>query len=176
MGDAPETVLTEEQERAVEIEKYRSAFLSGANWFFWIAGLSLVNSLIILFNGEWSFVVGLGATQIVDGIASVVAEETEPSAVMIVRTVALVLDIGIACVFVLFGWLARKRMGWAFILGMLLYFIDGLIFLLVQDWLSIGFHAFALFCIFGGYASMKKLIELEGDPQYDSVSTQVEPM
>ena len=64
MEDAPETVLTEEQERAVEIEKYRSAFLSGANWFFWIAGLSLVNSLIILFSGEWSFIVGLGATQI----------------------------------------------------------------------------------------------------------------
>ena len=175
MEDAPETVLTEEQERAVEVEKYRSGFLSGANWFFWIAGLSLVNSLIVVFNGEWSFVVGLGATQIVDGIASVVAADVEPNAVMIVRIVALALNVAIAAVFALFGWLARKRMGWAFILGMLLYLIDGLIFLLVQDWLSIGFHAFALFCIFGGYGSMKKLIELEGDPQYAAVSTQVEP-
>ena len=49
MEDAPETALTEEQERAVEIEKNRSAFLSGANWFFWIAGLSLINSIIALF-------------------------------------------------------------------------------------------------------------------------------
>jgi hypothetical protein len=175
MDDLPEIALTEEQEKAVEIEKLRSAFLSGANWFFWIAGLSLVNSLIILFSGEWSFVVGLGATQIVDGIASVVAEDVEPNMVMIVRIVGLALDVMIALVFVLFGWLARKRMGWAFILGMLLYFVDGLIFLLVQDWLSIGFHAFALFCIFGGYASMKRLVQLEGNPEYAAVSNQFEP-
>jgi hypothetical protein len=169
MEGAPENVLTEEQERALEIEKLRSAFLAGANWFFWIAGLSLVNSLTILFNGEWSFVVGLGATQIIDGIASVVVEDVEPNVVTIVRVVTLGLDILIALVFVLFGWLARKRMGWAFILGMLLYFVDGLIFLLVQDWLSIGFHAFALFCIFGGYASMKKLAQMEGQQAYSPV-------
>jgi hypothetical protein len=95
--------------------------------------------------------------------------------VMIVRIVGLALDVMIALVFVLFGWLARKRMGWAFILGMLLYFVDGLIFLLVQDWLSIGFHAFALFCIFGGYASMKRLVQLEGNPEYAAVSNQFEP-
>jgi hypothetical protein len=52
---------------------------------------------------------------------------------------------------------------------MLLYFVDGLIFLLVQDWLSIGFHAFALFCIFGGYASMKKLAQLEAQSEYTPV-------
>jgi hypothetical protein len=169
MEGAPESTLTEEQKRALEIEKLRTAFLSGANWFFWIAGLSLVNSLIILFNGEWSFVVGLGATQIIDGIASVVVEDVEPNVVTIVRVVTLGLDILIALVFVLFGWLARKRMGWAFILGMLLYFVDGLIFLLVQDWLSIGFHAFALFCIFGGYASLKKLAQMEGQQAYSPV-------
>ncbi len=166
MEGAPESVLTEEQERAVEIEKLRSAFRAGANWFFWIAGLSMVNSLIILFNGEWSFVVGLGATQVVDGIAYAAAEELDANAVTIVRGVALALDVLIALVFVGFGWLARKRMGWAFVLGMLLYFVDGLIFLLVQDWLSIGFHAFALFCIFGGYASMKKLVQMESQPEY----------
>ena len=166
MEVAPEGVLSEEQERALEVEKLRSAFRAGANWFFWIAGLSLLNSLIILFNGEWSFVVGLGATQVVDGIAYAVVEDLEANAVTIVRVIALALDVLIALVFVGFGWLARKGMGWAFVLGMLLYFVDGLIFLLVQDWLSIGFHAFALFCIFGGYASMKKLSQLEAQPEY----------
>jgi hypothetical protein len=41
------------------------------------------------------------------------------------------------------------------------YVADALIFLLVQDWLSIGFHLFALFFIFGGYTSLKKLKDLE---------------
>jgi hypothetical protein len=40
---------------------------------------------------------------------------------------------------------------------MVLYGLDGLLFLIVQDWLSFGFHVFALFCIFGGYRSLKNL-------------------
>jgi hypothetical protein len=169
MEAIPDEALTEEQQRAQEIEKLRTAFLSGANWFFWIAGLSLVNSVIILFNGEWSFIIGLGATQVVDGIASVVAEEAEGNSLLLVRAVALVLDVFIALVFVLFGWLARKRMAAAFIVGMLVYFCDGLIFLLVQDWMSIGFHGFALFWIFGGLSAMKKLAQFEGQQEYAPV-------
>ena len=166
MEGIPDDALTDEQQRAQEIEKLRTAFLSGANWFFWIAGLSLVNSVILLFSGEWSFVIGLGATQVVDGIASVVVEEAEADMVMIVRIVALCLDVFIALVFVLFGWLARKRMALAFIVGMLVYFVDGLIFLLVQDWMSIGFHGFALFWIFGGLSAMKKLAKMEAQQEY----------
>ena len=47
MEGTPESVLTEEQKRALEIEKLRSAFLSGANWFFWIAGLSLGVQIVV---------------------------------------------------------------------------------------------------------------------------------
>lgn len=169
MEGTPGIAMTEEQERAQEIEKMRSAFLSGANWFFWIAGLSMVNSLIVVFGGQWSFVVGLGVTQIVDGVSAAAVEGAEANTVLIVRIVALVLDAGVALVFVLFGWLARKRMGWAFIVGTVLYFFDGLIFLLVQDWLSIGFHAFALFCIFAGYGALKRLVQLEGRQETASV-------
>jgi len=35
---------------------------SGANWFYWIAGASLVNTIIFLFNGRVSFIIGLGIT------------------------------------------------------------------------------------------------------------------
>ena len=44
---------------------------------------------------------------------------------------------------------------------MVLYAIDGLIFLLVQDWLSIGFHLFALWGLYGGMKTINKLNELE---------------
>jgi len=60
-------------------------------------------------------------------------------------------------------------MGRAFVLGILLSFFDGLTFLLVQDWLSIGYQAFALVCIFSGYASMKKLAPMEAQPEYTPV-------
>ncbi|MCP4560303.1 MAG: hypothetical protein GY837_07230, partial [Bosea sp.] len=59
--DAPD--LTDaEVARRLEAEKISMGFRSGANWFYWIAGLSIANSLVILFQGEWGFVVGLGIT------------------------------------------------------------------------------------------------------------------
>src|SRR5690349_21130602 len=38
----------------------------GANWFYWIAGLSLVNSAIFAFGGQVSFILGLSYTQVID--------------------------------------------------------------------------------------------------------------
>lgn len=129
---------------------------SGANWFFWIAALSMVNSVIILANGEWSFIIGLGITQVFDAIAVGVAQEA-PEAAGAAKTVAIVMDLVVASVFVLFGVLARKMLVWAFVVGMVLYALDGLLFLLVGDWLSLGFHVFALFGLFGGLQACKKL-------------------
>jgi hypothetical protein len=129
---------------------------SGTNWFWWIAGLSIVNSLIILSGSNWNFVVGLGMTQIVDGVAQALAEEFVDVGT-IVKVAGLLIDIAIAGLFVLLGFLARKHFAWAFIIGMVLYGLDSLIFLLVQSWLNVGFHAFALFGIYSGLKALKTL-------------------
>ena len=39
---------------------------SGASWFYWIAGLSLINSISAASGSSWRFIVGLGITQIFD--------------------------------------------------------------------------------------------------------------
>lgn len=153
--------LESTSEAQAEIENQSQALRSGANWFYWIAGLSIVNSLVQLFQGEWGFVIGLGITQAFDGFAASFSEGVEPNIALIIRGFALVMDILVALVFVFFGWMAGKKKGWAFVTGMILYLLDGAIFLLVQDWLSIGFHGFALFCIFGGYSALKRLKEAE---------------
>ncbi|GMV93298.1 MAG: hypothetical protein AMXMBFR82_30760 [Candidatus Hydrogenedentota bacterium] len=154
---------------ANSVEAYASSVKSGANWFFWIAGLSAANSIVSAFQGEWGFVVGLGATQFIDGIAAAIIAETEGGGGTTVTAVALVIDLLIASVFVLFGILANKRMAWAFVIGMVIYLFDGLLFLLVGDWLSLAFHAFALFCIFSGYAALKKLNEAEALARAEAV-------
>ncbi len=133
----------------------------GANGFFWIAGLSLVNSIILLAGGKWVFFIGLGVTQFVDGISMAIAAGMGSSVETIIRIVAFAVDIGIAGIFVVFGVLARKRYKWVFILGMILYALDGLIFLIVPDFLSIGFHIFILFGIYGGLKATGKLQEIE---------------
>jgi len=144
-----------------EAAKLLQSMASGANWFYWIAGLSLLNSVIQMFESDRSFVVGLGITQVFDAIASAVAKETGPGAGMVLRGIAFVLDLCVAGVFALLAWQAGKRRRWAFLLGMVLYFLDALIFLLVRDWMSLAFHAFALFGVWSGFSSLKKLEALE---------------
>lgn len=126
---------------------------SGANWFIWIAALSIINSVIILFSGKWSFLAGLGITQVIDGLAYNLSGELGGA----VTVVAMGLNLLVAGAFVVLGLQARKRQNWAFITGMVIYALDGTIFLLVQGWLSIAFHLFALYQIYQGLRANNQL-------------------
>jgi hypothetical protein len=66
-----------------------------------------------------------------------------------------------AAVFAAFGMGSRRRLTWVFICGMFLYALDGLLFLVLQDWFSFGFHIFALFGIFGGFSACRELNALD---------------
>jgi hypothetical protein len=122
---------------------------SGASWFYWVAGLSLLNSIISLTGSNWRFLFGLGLTQIFDALrASFGGAGT---------IVVLALDLAAAGVFVLFGVFASKRHLWAFIVGMVLFALDGVILLLAQDWLGVGFHVFVLYCLFRGLTACRQL-------------------
>lgn len=157
MSDAPvpanDPVQGIEGQKAEELAQLVNRFQSGASWFYWIAGLSVVNSVIMLFEGQWSFIIGLGITQAVDGIM----REVGGSAPI----VGFVIDLVVAGIFALFGVLAHRRHTWAFWVGMLLYTLDGLLFVLVGDLPGIGFHALALYFIFNGLTAHNKLRELE---------------
>lgn len=139
---------------------------SGANWFYWIAALSVVNSVIIFAGGQVNFVVGLGITQVVDGLAAEIGGQAGGNAGLIVEGIGFVISLGVAGMFVLFGVFANRRHLWAFLVGMLLYGIDGLLFLLVQEWLSLGFHVFVLFCLWGGLTAALKLGALEREAAF----------
>lgn len=129
---------------------------SGASWFYWIAALSIINSVILLANGEWSFIFGLGATQIVDGLALGFIESA-PDLQSVAVAVAFIANLTIVTIFALFGFFARKSNPWAFWVGMVLYGLDGLLFLLFADYLSFGFHVFALWGMYGGLRALREL-------------------
>ncbi len=149
----------------------------GAGWFFWIAALSVINSAIVLAQGEWSFAVGLGFTQIIDAIAVTIAEDAAgPTTIMVA---AFVMNLVIASVFVMMGYFARKGAQWAFVTGMIFYALDGLIFLAVFDILSFGFHLFALWGIFAGLRACRSLkslphqVKTSSNPEPDPVSISI---
>jgi hypothetical protein len=109
----------------------------GARWFFWIAGLSLVNTLMGL-----RFYIGiLGVTDIINEMAS-----ERGATEMLVKSV----NVAAAGIYILCGIFAFKRQSWAFIVGMIFYALDAVVFLLASSWIVLGFHVFVLFWIFLG--------------------------
>jgi hypothetical protein len=97
-----------------------------ARWFYWIAGLSLVN--VFAASSHVVFVVGLALGEILPTAAAVV----------------------LAGVFALFGVLAHKGHIWAYIVGMILYAVDAALCALATEWLAVAFHAYVLWWLFMG--------------------------
>jgi hypothetical protein len=139
---------------ATERLRLEAQFRSGANWFFWIAGMSLVNSVVGLFGGHWGFVIGLGITQVID--AALTTGDGDVSA----RLLGPLLTAAVAAVFIACGHFAREGRRTAFIAGIVLYVLDSLIFVLVRDVLAIAFHAFALYCLVRGMRAKDQLDSL----------------
>jgi hypothetical protein len=124
---------------------------SGASWFYWIAGLSLINAIAAFSGSSWRFIIGLGVTQIFDALGVHIGGSG--------KVVALALDLLAAGMFVLFGIFANKGQAWAFIVGMVLFALDGLIFLLGPDWLGVAFHVLVLYWLFRGFSASRNLVK-----------------
>jgi hypothetical protein len=131
---------------------------SGANWFYWIAGASVVNTIIFLFDGNLNFMLGLGIVQVINGFAILVEGQTDATTAP--KVGAFLVNLAISAIFLIIGYFAGKGLSWIFITGIILYVLDGVIFLLFGDWLSIGLHAFALFFIVRGLMALNKLNKL----------------
>jgi len=110
----------------------KNQFKSSANWFYWIAVLSIVNTLVLMFGGSYNFIFGLGVSQIIDSLS--MSEFGEYS------LLGIILNAIIAGVFYLFGYLAHKKQKSFYIIGMTFYALDGSISILGEDLLGIGFH------------------------------------
>lgn len=120
---------------------------NGGRWFYWIAGLSAVNFVFFVLGSANGFALGT----LIDWFLQGVLEElADPS----FGWIAHVLVIGL---FAFLGFRATAGAQWAFIVGGLLYALDGLLFLLVGGWLGIAVHAFALFAIVSATISLRRL-------------------
>jgi hypothetical protein len=121
---------------------------NGALWFYWVAGLSLVNSVVALTGQQWRFIMGLGITQLADALAA----RTGHGGV----TVALT-DAALIGAFVLLGRFALRGRLLAFGVGVAFYALDGLIFLAVRDWVGVAFHVFVLVMTVRGLDAARRL-------------------
>lgn len=133
---------------------------SGASWFYWIAAMTVINSILIRTSTDRTFIIGLGATIFVDVFSLNFAVE-RPDLATIFMVVGIFLDIFAVSLFVLFGYLSGKGRIWSFIIGITLYSLDSLIFLVVGDFFALLFHGLALFYLFSGLRAARELGKLK---------------
>lgn len=147
----------------VALAKASPRVQSAARWFWWIAGLSLVNSAVVLSGGTFNFVLGLAVTQVADAIFQQL------------KIVALLFDALALAFFVGMGFFAQKGHLWAFVVGGIAYLCDGVVFAIFGDWLPVAFHAYALFWVFHGWNELRAALrkareELNKAPEPAAVS------
>ena len=128
---------------------------TGGAWFYWIGGASILNSVLNAAGTQWGLAVGLGVTYLIDEIARVA------SSTLRTPIYAFLIDIAIAGGFLLIGRAARRGgLGW-YAVGIGLYALDGLLFVLVQDFLGIAVHAIGIYGLVSGWRATRSLRRLE---------------
>jgi hypothetical protein len=150
MGTAPAPAANNLLEQKLRAE---AAIKAAAGWFLWVAALSVVNSFLSMSGSGIRFIFGLGTAQIIDALA----HQAGSSGVVL----DLIINGFVAAVLVLFWNFARKGEKWAFIVGMALYAVDGLILLSLKDVLGTAFHAYALYRMYRGIAVIPVLQRIE---------------
>jgi hypothetical protein len=148
-AQASERIAQENQQIAVSKMVAAARMQAGAKWFYWIAGLSMINSLMVMSGTNLHFVIGLGVTSVVDGLAKHVGAAGS--------VLDIVINGCVAALFVLLGTFAVKAQKWAFLIGMVLYALDGVLCLGAKDFLSVAFHAYALFAIYRGFGAAQQV-------------------
>jgi hypothetical protein len=128
--------------------------ISGANFLVLIGLFSLLNSLFHLaFNSSTTFVIGLGISQILDGIGLAYGEKG--------KWMAGIVNYVITIAFFALAIFAKKKRSWAYLIGMIFYGLDGLIFFAVKDYLGVAFHIFVLVQVYIGWRALLQLKKVE---------------
>jgi len=146
-----QSVITEREE--ANQARLEASLRAGANWFLWIAAISIINTVIILGQGNFRFVFGLGITSFVDEVGVALGAGG--------GGLAIIVNGLITGVFALFGVFARKGRKWAFYMGMSFYALDALLALVSGEILSVAFHAWAFFGILRGLKALSQLAASE---------------
>jgi hypothetical protein len=143
-------------ERYAEFERKAKAAKRGAHWFYWIAGLTLINSIVILSGGEWAFGLGLVLTQLTDAIAVEITEGLG----LIPKIFAFMFALAATGIFIVLGIFASRLKLAGFVVGMVLFGLDSvlaLVGLLVLDFIPFIIHVVAMLYLFKGVGNCRDL-------------------
>ncbi len=148
---------------------------NGAAWFYWIAGLSIVNTVMVLAEGGRRFALGLVVTMVGDAVA---AKALKPGGEMSLLLVALAFNAFVLGLFIVCGRLSQRRMLSIYALGMVLYLLDAIFSFMLSGFMrtgggfiGIGIHAYALWSMWSGFVAYRQLNVLERQMMTMSAAT-----
>jgi hypothetical protein len=155
----------------MDVASLQRQMRNGANNFFWIAALSIANSIFFLISTRSTFVVGLGITQFIDTIFHNISL-AYPNSTLLIRCLGLLPDILFCGVFVLCGFLALRGYRWGFIAGLILFGLDAILTLISSDIFGFGFHLFFLWFLIIGLRALNNLEKIKMEISSGSSPTQ----
>ena len=129
----------------------RTSVLHGADWFIWLAILSVINSLIVYIYNIPNTPIALGITQWVDGTTTAFNST--------MTTSGLAINLLIAGALAMFGLLARRGSDIAFVVGIFLYVIDAFLMIGMKDFFGFGVHLLGLFFLVKGLLASRHIRE-----------------
>lgn len=159
-SQSPQTNFQKIQSTEEYNKKYESLekqIRKNADNFFWIAGFSGLNSLIYLFGGKTIFIIGLGVNLILNVFIKEAARYGDQGMLVL----CLLLNVGVIALFFAFGKLGRQKSKMGILAGIIIYALDGLVFLETKDWGSIAFHGFMLIGLFSGFLAVRSIEKME---------------
>lgn len=119
------------------------------NWFYWVAGLSAANIVLALMKSGIGFAI---ATMVTDVIWALTRSQGGGG-----QAIGLALNAVILAITCLFGWLAGRGHAWAFLVGAILYALDGVLAVLVQQWIGVAFHVYVVWQLMRGFFLVRSL-------------------
>ena len=127
---------------------FDSRVISGADQFYWVAGLAVANSVLYAVNATGFLPMGLAVTHLLTG--------NSRDLIIGMRAVAGLAELVFLGMFILAGYFARKGELWAFIMGGSVYLFDAVLLLVPGDWLAAAIHGFFLYYIIRGLLALKQ--------------------
>jgi hypothetical protein len=140
----------------------------GSRWFYWIAVLSLINTLLFCGGAPIRIALGLGFTQLIDVVVRSVLPEPP--------YLSLAVDVIIAAAFISFGYLSGHGEIWAFVTGLVLYLCDALLYVVLMflgkspvTIVAIIWHGIACYFLWKGLQAARELAALPSHQEMGSV-------
>jgi len=123
-----------------------------ANWFYWIAGLSLVNLGAIAVGANFRFVIGLGFLEMLGAWAQRIAMSGGSNGALLMACAG---GVALTAFFAACGWFARRPSMVAFIAGIAVFTLDTLVFITSSDWIGVAFHGWAIYALWRGVTATR---------------------